>query len=60
MKHQSNWRENAIKFLIDNTQALCGTIEHYVSMYWQVDATDEENLESFETYHAEYQQAFAY
>ena len=58
--NQPNWRENAIQFLIKNTHALQDFIEHFVSLYWQHDATDDENLENFETYHAEYQQTFAY
>ena len=63
MKHllneQTDWRENAVQFLTDNTKALRDSIEHFVDHHWQRDITDDENLEYFQTYQEEYQQAFA-
>jgi len=56
----SDWRSNAIQFLTKQTCACDDTINHFVNNYWQQDVSDEENLEFFETYQAEYQQAFSY
>lgn len=49
-----NWREQAIRFLLKHTTAFRDAIEHFVDSYWVQDATQEENLDLFETYQDEY------
>lgn len=55
-----NWRERAVRFLLKHSNALRGTIEHFVDCHWHDDASDEENLDNFEMYLSEFSQVFVY
>ncbi len=55
-----NWWERAIQYLLEHTNALLDAIEHFVGRHWLDDASDEENLDSFQMYLSEYSQVFAY
>lgn len=52
-------REHAINFLLENTLAIRDTIERFVDMYWQIDISDEDNLELFYDYEAQFQEIYS-
>lgn len=52
-------REQAIDFLQRRTNALRDVIERFVDLDWDPEASDEENLERFDTYLAEFHRDFS-
>ena len=56
----ADWRDRAIHFLLKYTDASQETIEHFVKTHWHHDASDDDNLDQFETYHSELVSVFSY
>lgn len=56
----ANWRERAVKYLHKYTRAMRDVIERFVELFWDQDATDEENLMAFENYESELEITFTY
>ena len=52
--------EGAVKFLRKNTRAMRDVIERFVELFWDQNASDEENLAAFEYYEDELQTAYSY
>ncbi len=56
----TDWRTRAVKYLHRYTRAMRDVIERFVELFWDRDATDEENLMAFENYESELETAHAY
>ena len=56
----TDWRTRAVKYLYRYTRAMRDVIERFVELFWDQDATDEENLMAFENYESELETAYAY
>lgn len=56
----TDWRTRAVKYLQRYTRAMRDVIERFVELFWDQDATDEENLMAFEHYESELETAYAY
>lgn len=56
----TNWRDQAINYLLRHTQATRQIIEHFVNLHWLEDATDEENLDQFEIYNSDIMAVFSF
>lgn len=56
----ADWRPSAAAFLHANTRASGQIIAHFIDIFWQPEASDEENLARFETYRAEFNCVYSY
>lgn len=56
----TDWRARAVKYLRQYTRAIRDVIERFVELFWDQEATDEENLAAFENYESELETAYAY
>lgn len=52
--------ERAVNYLRKNTHAMWDVIERFVELFWDHDASDEENLAAFECYEDEIQIVYSY
>lgn len=60
MAQETTRHERAVKYLRKNTRAMRNVIERFVELFWDQDATEEENLMAFECYENELQTAYSY
>lgn len=58
LAESGEWKERAIELLQKQTDACLDVIQSFVSDYWQNLESDEQNLLDFETYAAEFNDAF--
>lgn len=56
----TDWRTRAVKYLHRYTRAMRDVIERFVELFWDQDATDEENLRAFEYYESELETVYTY
>lgn len=56
----TDWRTRSVKYLRQYTRAMRDVIERFVELFWDQEATDEENLAAFENYESELETAYAY
>lgn len=52
--------ERAVNYLRKNTRAMRDVIERFVELFWDQNASDQENLVAFECYEDELQTAYSY
>lgn len=53
------WDERAIQYLRKNTSAKQDVMERFVELFWDQDATEEDNLMAFQYYENELQTAYS-